>query len=248
MQLEGQEAFEDRLAVNQENIRRADEEDYDWRTDENGFWAPDLAPQTQRAGDEHAQREAAFVERRGELGLKYPVLFRIQDYSELALASDDQIRATTGSKLRELLENIADTRENIASGKLKVWNLNEVFDVTMQDLAIMPNSPLYAAVQKRVGEEERDESILNIAITAIGIAAAIIAALPSAGTSLVVAGTSVAVSSGVWQLSKSVGSFLAEGAASDVSLDPVLADISRSSPDLKAVATTRRWWPTRSSS
>ncbi len=56
------------------------------------------------------------------------------------------------------------------------------------------------------------------------------------GTSLVVAGTAIAVSSGVYQLSKSVGAFMAESAAEDVSLDPALADISRNSPDMKAVA------------
>jgi hypothetical protein len=77
---------------------------------------------------------------------------------------------------------------------------------------------------------------LNIAITAIGMAAAIVAALPSAGTSLIVAGTAIATASGVYQLSRSVGSYLAESAASDIALDPVLADISRNSPDMKAIA------------
>jgi hypothetical protein len=235
LEIEREEVAQARFAVNEENKRLADEEGMDWRVD-NGFWAPPLSPKTAEAEAEQTRLESEFKQRRNELGLRYPVLFRIQDYSSIALASDDQLRATTGSKLRELLENIQETRENIESGDLKVWNLNEVFETTMQDLGITPDSPLYASVQERVREEERDESILNIAIAAIGIAAAIVAALPSAGTSLVVAGTAIAAASGVYQLSKSVGSFLAESAASDISLDPVLADISRNSPDLKAVA------------
>jgi hypothetical protein len=236
MQMEMDEGWNARLTANRVNESRADDEDMDWRTDENSFWAPDVTGEGATATDEHAERQAAFARRRDELGLKYPLLFRVTEYDELGAASDDELRATTGSELRELLENIAATRENIASGRLKVWNLNEVFEVTMQDLAIDRASPLYAAVEKRVAQEERDESILDIAMTAIGLAAAIIAALPTAGTSLVIAGTAVAVGTGVWQLSKSVGSFMAESAASDISLDPVLADISRNAPDLKAVA------------
>lgn len=234
MQIESQEAWEDRVAANEENIRRAEDEGYDWRTDENSYWAPDVNQRAQPTAEEHAQREAAFTQRRGELGLKYPILFRVEDYSELALASDAQIQSVTGSKLRDLLENISETRENIAEGDLKVWNLNEVFDITMQDLAITPSSPLYVAVEKRVAEEEHDESMLNIAKNALGIAAAIVGAVATGGLAAV--GTAVAVTVSASQLAESVSAFLAEGAASDVSLDPVLADISKKSPDLKAVA------------
>jgi hypothetical protein len=234
MQLESEEAWKDRVAANEENVRQADDEDYDWRTDEGSYWAPDLNQRAQATADEHAQREAAFAQRRDELGLKYPILFRIDDYSKIALASDEEIQRASGSELRDLLENITKTRENIAEGKLKVWNLNEVFDITTQDLGITPASPLYVAVEKKVAEEEHDESILNIAKTALGIAAAIVGAVATGGVALV--GTAVAAGVGVSQLAESVSSFLAEGAASDVSLDPVLADISKKSPDLKAVA------------
>ena len=75
-----------------------------------------------------------------------------------------------------------------------------------------------------------------MAITAIGLTAAILAAIPSAGTSLVVAGTLVAAGTGVYQLSQSVGAYYSEKAAEDVAIDPVMADISLKSPDLKAVA------------
>ncbi|HSI79027.1 MAG TPA: hypothetical protein VK919_00105 [Solirubrobacterales bacterium] len=189
-----------------------------------------------RIHEEIPAAEAALKSRLDELGLAYPVLFRISDYARLARASDEELRDIVGSELSEIWSNIEDTKENIRDGDLKVWNLPQVMEMTMQDLDLTSDSPLIAAVMRKAREEETDEAIWNIAIAAIGLTAAIIAALPSAGTSLTVAGTVVAVGVGGYQLSESVSSFLAESAASDVSLDPVLADISANDPDLLPVA------------
>lgn len=87
-----------------------------------------------------------------------------------------------------------------------------------------------------IREEERDESIWNIAIAAIGLAAAIIAAIPTAGASLVVAGTAIAVGAGGYQLSQSVQNYMAESAASNVALDANIADFSVNDPEMLPIA------------
>ena len=186
--------------------------------------------------DQGREVRAPFRDRRNQLGLKYPLLLRVWDYSGLSRMPDREIEAFAGETFREILSNIKDTRENIKEGDLKTWHLNDVFAMTAQDLGITTESPLYRSVQWRVQEEERDKSILDKAITAIGLAAAILAALPSAGTSLVIAGTAIATAAGVYQLSQSVGAYAAEKSAENVALDPRMADISAGSPDLWPVA------------
>lgn len=174
--------------------------------------------------------------RRDQLGLKYPLLLRVWDYFALSRMPDKEIEDFSGETFRQILSDIQDTRHNIKEGDLKTWKLRNVFDMTMQDLGITAESPLYRSVEWRVDKEENDKSILDKAIMAIGLTAAILAALPSAGTSLVIAGTAIAVSAGVYQLSQSVGNYYMEKSAENVAIDPRLADISTGSPDLWAVA------------
>jgi hypothetical protein len=106
----------------------------------------------------------------------------------------------------------------------------------MQDLGISPDSPLFAAVEKRVADEERKDSIIKIAKAAIAITAAIITAIPSAGTSLTFAASVTMFAISASSLHESTTAYNAETAASNVALDPVFADISVKSPDMMAVA------------
>src|SRR5262249_38418778 len=109
-------------------------------------------------------------------------------------------------------------------------------DMTMQDLGIGPDSPLFAAVEKRVADEEHKDSIIKIAKAAIAITAAIITAIPSAGASLTAAASVTMFAISASSLHESVTAYNAETAASNVALDPAFADISVKSPDMKAVA------------
>src|SRR5262249_40654903 len=109
-------------------------------------------------------------------------------------------------------------------------------DMTMQDLGIGPDSPLFAAVEKRVADEERKDSIIKIAKAAIAITAAIITAIPSAGASLTAAASVTMFAISALSLHESVTAYNAETAASNGALDPAFADISVKSPDMKAVA------------
>jgi hypothetical protein len=224
--------------LGQANNQMLEDEGYDWRIDEGpaNEVGPRIHPGYKAVQEKYAQHSAVTHKRRDELGLLYPLLLRTHEYKKLALMSDAELREFSGGEILEILENIEETRENIRDGDLKLWDLRDVFDMTMQDLSIAPESPLFVAVQQHVGEEKTDETILDIALTAIGLVAAVLAALPSAGTSLVIAGTAVATTVGVAQLSKSLGRYAAEQSASNVALDPRVADISVKSPDMWAVA------------
>ena len=147
MELELKDAWNEILAINQENIKLADDEDMDWGTDENSFWAPDLSPKSPAAHARHEQLQMELTERRNQLGLQFPVLLRLQSYEQLANGSDDTIRSVMGTEVAKVLGNIAETRENIEKGDLKVWHLRDIFEMTMQDLGLTGESPLIKAVE-----------------------------------------------------------------------------------------------------
>lgn len=224
----------DHRALDERNRQLADEEDMDWQTME-GQRPPSVSPISKALDEERGAAMTAFLKRKTELGLTYPILTRIHDFAALAVAPDAQIQSITGREVLGILSDIRKTKEAIADGDLKVWHLNDVFDMTMQDLGVTADSPLMKSVAKHVEEEERDESILDIAIAAIGFTAAILAAIPSAGTSLVIGGAVVATTAGLYQLNKSATAYGAEKAAENVALDATVADISRKEPDMGAV-------------
>src|SRR5262249_61101652 len=117
------------------------DDDMDWRVDE-GFADAGLVrdaandPNVKQAEERQAQQAAAFGQRRNQLGLQYPVLFKVDDYRALALASDEEVQAVAGGKLAEILDNIDKTKQYIKDGDLKGWHPREGFDMTMQDLRI----------------------------------------------------------------------------------------------------------------
>jgi hypothetical protein len=217
------------------NARALEDEGYDWQTME-GQQPPRLPSNHEEIQRDAEERRRRVDVRQQELGLKYPLLLRTTAFGHIAQMSDDELNAYAGNELVQLLQNISDTRENITDGDLEVWHLRNVFDVTLQDLGITAESPFYAAVERRVDEEERDERIWKIAVAAISLTAGLIGAFATAGGSLAMAGSAVAVLTGTYQLAQSVGEFYMEKAGSDVALDPALADISTGAPDMVSVA------------
>ena len=232
-------ALADRSRDNWGSRRDAlDELDVDWQTGGDEFWAPwELVDPTYGEMEEQlVEAGEPYLARRAELGLQYPILLRDVEYRALADASDEQIEELVSSEITTILQNIEDTKQNVLTGDLKVWHLPTVLEMTTQDLGVDPGSPLMFAVRRKIEEDEQDDAVLDAGIAAIGITAAILAAIPTAGASLTVAGTLVAVGAGAIQLSRSVTAYLVESAAGDVALDPAIADISVNQPDLLPIA------------
>ncbi|EFC79939.1 hypothetical protein FrEUN1fDRAFT_6945 [Parafrankia sp. EUN1f] len=179
------------------------------------------------------EREKTLQRQRAETELQFPVLLQVP-VAEVATADDEALDRLLGAKLAAISDNINKTRENVASGRLKVWNLPDVVRLTAQDLGVTGNEMLMGAVQQKARQQDADEAMVQMAVAAVGITAGLIATLASGGLALGAA--VVAAGAGAYQLSESVQNFMAESAASNVALDPRIADLSANEPDMFAVA------------
>ncbi len=148
-------------------------------------------------------------------------------------ASDEALSKNIFSIVTELFHNIRATEENIKDGDLKIWNLRGIVDLTMLDLGIDPDSPLVGVIDAHIREAKTDEGILSMALAALQITAALIATVASGGLALVAGG--VALGIGAAQVAGSVQDRLMESSASNVALDPAIADISINDPEIMPI-------------
>lgn len=172
---------------------------------------------------------------RNRHGAQHPILLSA-DYAPGVLQNlpDDQLQQLTGGWTAEILDNIADTRRNVAEGKLKVWDLNDVPALTWRSLGLQADGPLGQVLQRQYERERSDETTLQLAIAALAITAGIVATIATAGGAAVVAAAAAGfgVGIGLGQLAADVDRYQTEGAAGNVAMDPVLADISVNEPEL----------------
>jgi hypothetical protein len=171
-------------------------------------------------------------EARQRLGMTYPLLFNA-DPGKLA-AADSDLQSEAYEQVVQITKNINQTEENIAYGKLKIWNLREITDMTMLDLGISADSPLMDAVNAHIQAEESEERLITIAKAALQIGASIVAAFATGGVSLVASAVSIGL--GLDMLRDASASYGAEKAASNVAMDPAIADISVNEPAIMPVA------------
>jgi hypothetical protein len=180
------------------------------------------------------EAESAEREARTRVGLEFPVLFNA-DLDKIANASDEEVSKQVCDQLVQLDMNIKETITNIREDNLKVWNLRGIVDLTMIDMGIDAKSPLVGVIQKHIAEaeEDADDGMLNMALTALQITAAVVATIATGGVALVAAG--VAVGIGAYQLSDSIDKYMMESAAEKVALDPEIADISINEPQVMPI-------------
>jgi hypothetical protein len=187
----------------------------------------DIGPLQDQLNQANEQREQL----RKRYAVQHPILLRT-NVDLAAMASGDQARfdEAVGGPLRRISEDIGHSKENVQSGRLKVWNLNNIVDMTNQDLGIIQNQVLQTALQNHIRQEQSDEAMVTMAVSALAITAGLIATFASGGLAL--AGAAVALGAGGYQASQSVQNYLAEGSANNVALDPAVADLSRQEPEL----------------
>jgi hypothetical protein len=132
------------------------------------------------------------------------------------------------------LDNIAETQNNIANEKVKVWALPDVTALTSQSMGLAPESVLNRAVMKYIQGKISDEQALQKALMVLGMVAAVVAIVATAGGALVVAAAASGVGAAltIGQLIVDVQRYQAESAAEHVALDPLLADISVNDPEI----------------
>lgn len=185
---------------------------------------PQQQERLQQLRQERTQRQQGY-------GLQYPILMQQNlDLRTIASGNEEQINSAVGGRLQEILSNIEDTKANINSGRLKVWNLRNIIEMTSQDLGVGTNQLLQTTINRHIQQEQSDEAALQIGLAALAITAGIIATVATGGLAL--AAGAVALGVGGYQVSQSAQNYLAESAASNIALDPQIADISRNEPDL----------------
>jgi hypothetical protein len=171
--------------------------------------------------------QTAEAEARTRIGLQFPVLFKA-DLDKIANASDEALSRQVCDQLVTLDYNIKQTITNIREDELEIWNLRGIVDLTMIDLGIDAASPLVGVVERHIAEAEADKGMLDMALTALQITAAIVATVASGGLALGAA--AVAVGIGTYQLAGSIDDYMQESFAENVALDPEIADISVNEP------------------
>lgn len=173
---------------------------------------------------------------------KFPLLAAFRDNPQgMAAAANGgknpAAAAVIGKELDQKLKDVETTTENLHAGKLKVWTLPNVVAATKKAHHIEKGKVENKFVDERVAEIHSDEAIKNLAIAAIGIAVAIVAAVATAGGSLIVAG--VAAGAGVGMstaaLVKDIQEYNVMSAAHNTDLDKAKA-ISQEDPSLIWVA------------
>ena len=173
---------------------------------------------------------ASFQQQRDVYRVQYPILMRTDDYAGLAGADDTRLAQLTSSPARSILADIDTTKANVRSGQLKVWNLHDIVDITVMELGISGDETLMGVVREHIASEQSDEALVRLGVGALALTAGIIATVATGGLALAAAG--VALGAGTYQAVQSGMAFAAETAASNVALDPRVADISRNEPDL----------------
>ena len=189
---------------------------------------------------EGAERDYATI--RAETVATYPVLSMYAPpdlgagapgVARLAAAAPPEQAAILSVDLSEKLENIATVREALADGDLEVWTLPRIVGLTRQELGVADDSREQEVLEAKIAGVQSDELLQDIAISAIGVALGLAAAMSlGTGAPLAAAGFS-ALGAGVTGLEivDEVQDYLVAEAATGTDLEKANA-IAAGEPDL----------------
>ncbi len=177
------------------------------------------------------RRKAKYEAERANLIPEFPIL-GAKGYVPGAFSDvpEEDLAKLVGEPIDEILENIEDTRDNIEDDTIRVWDLHDVPALAFHELGVAEDSVLGDAVRSYIEDKKSDESWIDIALAAVGLVAGLIAVFATGGLAL--AAGIIAVGAGGASLYRSASRYGAESAAENVSLDPVIADISVNEPEL----------------
>lgn len=176
-----------------------------------------------------AEKKSELNNQRNVLGSEFPILL-VQSYvpGSLFKLSEEDLAHVTGKWTGEILDNIETTRQNINDDVIKVWQLRDIPALTFQSLAVPLDSILGEAVNNYVAGKESDAEQLRIARAVFETAFTIVATVATGPLGGAIVGGIFTAGHVV----EDIKGYQAESAASHISLDPVIADISVNEPDL----------------
>lgn len=94
-------------------------------------------------------------------------------------------------------ESITTTRTNIKSGKLSLYGLPNIVSVAKTNITAPPGSLKARFVDDKVASIKADKAIVDAALTAIAVAALVVANVATAGGAAVLAGGAIGVGLGI---------------------------------------------------
>jgi hypothetical protein len=114
----------------------------------------------------------------------------------VAEGEENKIAQIIGPMMKEVLTNILTSREGLNNGKLSIWHLDIIIGLTKAKMNV--ESGLFGTIvdQKKV-EVEEDEALIKAFLSILAGVLAIIAAIPSGGSSLILLGTSAALGASI---------------------------------------------------
>jgi hypothetical protein len=186
---------------------------------------------TATTAKQRARTAEALEAGRVRLGGQHPLLHTPAYYPGMFVhRNDSEIAGQTQRWTQDILDNIQRTRENIADGTIKVWDLNDIPEQTYNDLGVPGESTLGTAVRGYVAGQRSDAYWL-------GIAQAVLEVVLVIGVTILnpVAGAELAVVLTAGHLAADAAAVTREEAAAHTHVLPELADISAKDPDYLAV-------------
>ncbi|HET8842451.1 MAG TPA: DUF4157 domain-containing protein, partial [Ktedonobacteraceae bacterium] len=174
-------------------------------------------------------KEQALRAQQQAYGAQYPILL-LPDYAPGAFvqATPEQLTQMTGSWLQKILDNIGTTRQNINEERLKVWQLRDVPGLTYQSLGVEEHSVFGDGVQAYTQNRQSEEEALHIAEAVFQVGAVVLASVVAGPLGGAIVGGLLTLN----QLVEHIDQYNVESAASQVALNPVIADISANEPNL----------------
>lgn len=212
------------------------------------YMSPGNTAEYARLGKEADTRQRELDILNGIYQERYPILGRLSNDQSALKALSKGPSASAAEVLNDqvgsTLENIKDVRANLyPGGKVNVWKLPDIMTLTHASFA-GKSPPSQEAMRNRViadkiAQVKADASFREKVLMALTIGLAILAAIPSGGSSLV-AGASIVAGIGAFTLSAvqaahSLDKYLIEKAMSGTDFDKARA-ISASEPSLFWVA------------
>ncbi|WP_448812188.1 hypothetical protein [Agromyces bauzanensis] len=174
------------------------------------------------------QRRAVYDAARFGFGREFPILLNSTYRPGMfSMAPYEQLGEVVHGPVADILENIARVRGAIADDELKVWNLRNVLQITLQRLGV-EDPVLIGAVQRRIAAIESDETFLSWVKVALAIVTSVVAGLVFTPA----AGMAVAAAWGAGNLAGSISEYRTESAAENVAVEESVADISLKEPTL----------------
>lgn len=158
-------------------------------------------PQYERLGRVVEEKRSEYDVLRNAYETRYPILAAYADnlraLARLARGPSADAAAVLNEEIVDTLDNIRKVREELQpGGRVKVWKLPDIVALTKSSSGAVPGTTLGAmrsrVVDDKVRQVESEDFWTNIALAALAIGLALVAAIPSGGSSLVAGAAAVA--------------------------------------------------------